>query len=80
MEPVKPDTQILIDIVTTRVTYGKYKGLLISDLPLHYLEWYASKGFPAGKMGMMLSTVYEIKTNGLNKILQQVKAVYGKQS
>jgi uncharacterized protein len=80
MEPVKPDTQILIDIVTTRVTYGKYKGVLICDLPLHYLEWYAGKGFPAGKMGMMLSTVYEIKTNGLNRILQLVKAAHGRQS
>ncbi len=78
MESVKPDTQILIDIVNTRVSYGKYKGVLISDLPLHYLEWYAGKGFPPGKMGMMLSTVYEIKTNGLNTILQRVKAVYGK--
>jgi uncharacterized protein (DUF3820 family) len=80
MEPVKPDSKILIDVVTTRMPYGKYKGVLISDLPPHYLEWYAGKGFPPGKMGMMLSTVFEIKTNGLNRILQLVKAAHGKQS
>ena len=80
MEPVKPDSKILIDVVTTRMPYGKYKGVLISDLPPHYLEWYAGKGFPPGKMGMMLSTVFEIKTNGLNKILQLVKAAHAKQS
>jgi hypothetical protein len=32
-----------------------------------------SKGFPPGKMGMMLSTTYEIKINGLTKILMVVK-------
>ncbi len=53
--------------------FGKHKGVLICDLPVHYLEWIYSKGLPAGKMGMMLATVYEIKTNGMHSILQSVK-------
>ncbi len=73
MEPVKPDVKILIAIVTTQMPFGKYKGVLISDLPVHYLEWLKNKGLPAGKMGMMLSTVYEIKVNGLSTILAKVK-------
>ena len=77
MEPIKPDNKILIDIVTTKMPFGKHKGVLISDLPPYYLEWFSAKGFPPGRLGMMLSTVYEIKTNGLNSILQKVKAVYG---
>ncbi len=80
MEPVKPDNQILIDIVNTRMPFGKHKGLLLCDLPPYYLEWMSSQGWPPGKMGMMLSTVYEIKTNGLNTILQQVKARYARNS
>ena len=78
MEPVKPDTQILIDIVNTRMPFGKHKGLLLCDLPAYYLEWMSTQGFPPGKMGMMLSTVFEIKTNGLTKILQLVKAAHGR--
>jgi hypothetical protein len=54
--------------------FGKYKGTLIADLPVYYLEWMHSKGFPPGKMGMLLSSVYEIKINGLNTILRNVKA------
>ncbi|PJJ79177.1 DUF3820 family protein [Mucilaginibacter auburnensis] len=73
MEPVQPDVKILIAIVTTQMPFGKYKGTLISDLPVYYLEWLKNKGLPAGKMGMMLSTVYEIKVNGLNTILDKVK-------
>jgi uncharacterized protein (DUF3820 family) len=75
MEQIKPDSQILVDIVQTKMPFGKYNGTLISDLPVSYLEWFKSKGFPPGKLGMMLSTVFEIKTNGLNSILTTVKNV-----
>ena len=74
MEPIKPDVKVLTDIVTTQMPFGKYKGTLISDLPVYYLEWLKNKGFPAGKLGMMLSTAYEIKTNGLTRILDLLKA------
>jgi hypothetical protein len=35
------------------------------DLPERYVVWFANNGFPEGKLGMMLQTVYEIKVNGL---------------
>ena len=66
--------QILKDLVTMQMPFGKYKGTLISDLPVYYLEWLKNKGLPAGKLGMMLSTVYEIKVNGLTRILDLLKA------
>lgn len=56
-----------------RMPYGKYKGTIIADIPISYLEWMASKGFTKDKMGMMLSTVFEIKTNGLTEILYRIK-------
>jgi uncharacterized protein (DUF3820 family) len=73
MEPIKPDSKILIEIVQTKMPFGKYKGTLLSDIPVYYLEWLRNKGFPPGKMGMLLSSVYEIKINGLNSILIMVK-------
>jgi uncharacterized protein (DUF3820 family) len=73
MEQVNFDQKILLDIISTQMPFGKHKGVLISDLPVHYLEWMHQKGFPAGKLGMMLSTVFEIKTNGLTAILFQLK-------
>jgi uncharacterized protein (DUF3820 family) len=54
--------------------YGKYKGTLIADIPVFYLEWLNSHGgFPPGKLGMILSSVYEIKINGMDIILRNVK-------
>jgi uncharacterized protein (DUF3820 family) len=78
VENIVPDPQILIDIVNTRMPFGKYKDTLICDMPISYLEWMHKKGFPPGKLGMMLSTVFEIKTNGVDQILQQIKQKYGR--
>jgi len=77
VEKVTPDSKILIEVVQTKMPYGKYKGTLISDLPVYYLEWLHSKGLPAGKLGMLLGTAYEIKINGLTSILTLVKKSLG---
>jgi uncharacterized protein (DUF3820 family) len=53
--------------------FGKYKGTLICDLPISYLEWFQKTGFPAGKLGMMIATIYEIKLNGLTYLLAPLK-------
>jgi len=53
--------------------FGKYKGRFLCDLPVHYLEWFAKEGFPAGKLGMQLHTIHEIKINGLEKLLTPLR-------
>lgn len=63
----------LMELVTTRMPYGKYEGRLLCDLPEPYLAWYHSKGFPKGKIGNLLGSVYEIKLNGMDKILRTLK-------
>jgi uncharacterized protein (DUF3820 family) len=73
VENVNADPQVLIDIVNTRMPFGKYKDTLVCDIPVSYLEWMNRKGFPPGKLGMMLSTTYEIKTNGVDKLLRMIK-------
>lgn len=69
----QPNPEILKSLVTVQMPFGKYKGRLLCDLPAYYLEWFAVKGFPEGKLGMQLATLYEIKTNGLGEILVGLK-------
>jgi uncharacterized protein (DUF3820 family) len=64
-----PDPTILKDVMKMPMPYGKYKGTLIKNLPTYYLEWMAGTGFPAGRLGMILSTVHTIKINGLDFLL-----------
>ena len=63
----------LIELVSTRMPFGKYKDRLLCDLPVSYLEWFSRKGFPPGKIGTQLSAVYEIKLNGLEYLLKPLK-------
>lgn len=69
------DSSILKDLITTEMPFGKYKGRKLCDLPTYYLEWFSTKGFPQGKLGMQLSTLFEIKTNGLDEILVNLKRI-----
>lgn len=57
----------------TRMPYGKFKGTYLIDLPEHYIVWYNAKGFPKGKMGDMLRLVYELKLNGLEYLIHNIK-------
>ncbi|MNJ97180.1 DNA polymerase III subunit epsilon [compost metagenome] len=65
--------QLLQDLVTMQMPFGKYKGRIICDLPESYLVWFHQEGFPPGKLGEMIATLYEIKLNGLEYLLQPLK-------
>lgn len=67
------DPKILLALVQTKMPFGKYKDTLVCDIPVHYLEWMAREGMPAGKLGMMLNTVLVIKSNGLQPIITNLK-------
>ena len=69
--PVNP--QILVDLVTIRMPFGKYKDRILCDLPEPYLVWLFRKGFPPDKIGILLSALYEIKLNGLEYLLKEIR-------
>ncbi|MBL0050739.1 MAG: DUF3820 family protein [Bacteroidetes bacterium] len=73
MEVPQANPQLLIEIVTMKMPFGKYKDRILCDLPVSYLEWFQRKGFPAGKLGVLLTTLYEIKLNGLEDLLKPLK-------
>lgn len=68
---LKPE--LLLELVKMKMPFGKYKDRLLCDLPVFYLEWFARQGFPEGKLGMLLSTIHLIKTNGLEDLLKPLK-------
>jgi uncharacterized protein len=67
------DPQLLLELAKYKMPFGKYKGTLLVDLPEPYVIWFANKGFPKGELGMMLSIVLEIKTNGLEYLFSPLK-------
>lgn len=73
MDDLSPDPEILLLLVKMEMPYGRYKGTLLCNLPVHYLEWIQREGFPSGKLGILLETIYEIKINGLESLLEPIK-------
>ncbi|MDN3690340.1 DUF3820 family protein [Cyclobacterium jeungdonense] len=67
------DNTILLDLVSKKMPFGKYKDRLICDVPEHYLIWFKRQGFPEGKLGIWLETMYEIRLNGLEHLLDKLK-------
>jgi uncharacterized protein (DUF3820 family) len=67
------NSEVLLDLVKFRMPFGRYKGIILADLPVSYLEWFQRKGFPDGKLGMQLATMYEIKSNGLEYLLDPLR-------
>jgi uncharacterized protein (DUF3820 family) len=67
------NSEVLLDLVKLTMPFGRYKGTILANLPVSYLEWFQRKGFPEGKLGMMLATMYEIKSNGLEYLLEPLR-------
>ena len=71
--PMLPNSSLLLELVSVKMPFGKYKDQILCNLPVSYLEWFNRKGFPKGKLGILLATIYEIKTNGLEYLLEPLK-------
>ncbi len=70
------DTQKLVALSHAKMPYGKYKGVYLVNLPEPYLVWYHQKGFPKGKIGEQLGSMYEIKVNGLEDMIRKIQRDY----
>ncbi|NJM80074.1 MAG: DUF3820 family protein [Flavobacterium sp.] len=58
--------------------FGKYKDWYLIDLPEYYVVWYSNKGFPKGQLGEQLQLVYELKLNGLEELVRNIKRNFPK--
>ncbi len=70
------DHEKLIKLSHTKMPFGKYEGRFLIDLPEYYIVWYARKGFPKGVLGEQLQLVYELKLNGLEDLIRNIKKKY----
>jgi len=70
---VQPDKNAFLKLAQITMPFGKYAGYRLVDLPEPYVVWLSRKGFPKGELGELLSTVYEIKINGLEYLFKPRK-------
>jgi len=63
----------LLALAKAKMPFGKYKGYYLIDLPEYYVVWYRNKGFPSGKLGLQMQSVYELKLNGLEDLVRKLR-------
>lgn len=69
----EPDLSVLVDVARTRMPFGRYAGTRLIDLPEPYVVWFRNRGYPRGRLGALLATLYEIKANGLEPLLAPLR-------
>lgn len=60
----------LLKLANSKMPFGKFQGRYLVDLPEPYLVWFKQKGFPKGEIGSLLEEMFEIKVNGLEKLIR----------
>lgn len=73
MNPSSPNHDLLRELVNYRMPFGKYQGTRLVELPEAYLAWFHRKGFPSGKLGVMLETALVVRSNGLEPLLERLR-------
>ena len=70
--------QALIELAHYKMPFGKYKDRYLVDIPEYYYTWFSQKGFPEGKLGRMMTQMYDIKINGLEELIYTIKRNFKK--
>lgn len=60
----------MVAAINQRMPFGKYQGQRLLDVPEPYLVWFKQRGFPRGRLGEQMALVYEIRLNGLEKLVR----------
>lgn len=70
--------EALIELAHYKMPFGKYKDRYLVDVPEYYYVWYKQKGFPEGKLGRMMIQMHDIKMNGLEELIYNIKRNFKK--
>ena len=65
--------KLLIKLSHTKMPYGKYEGKYLIDLPEYYVVWLKNNRLPNGQLGEQILLVYELKLNGMEDIVRNVR-------
>jgi len=68
-----PKKEELLALAHYKMPFGKFKGRYLVQLPESYLQWFNQKGFPEGKLGIMMKQALEVKINGLEPLLLKIR-------
>lgn len=66
----------LLKLAFMKMPFGKFKGQFLSSVPEPYFVWFKRQGFPKGKLGQRMQMCYDLKVNGQENILFELRRQY----
>lgn len=73
MDPYDESRKLLQELSTAKMPFGKYAGRYLIDLPEAYVLWFRDRGFPRGRLGELMENLVEIKANGLESVIRELR-------
>ncbi|AUC79110.1 hypothetical protein CW736_06815 [Nonlabens sp. MB-3u-79] len=73
MEEPLFDHNLLIEMAWYKMPFGAHKGKFLSEVPESYYIWFRRQGFPTGKLGNYMQTVFDMKVNGIEGMLREIR-------
>ena len=66
--------EALLELAFLKMPFGKYAGRYLDEIPEAYYVWFRQKGWPKGKLGEQLQAMFEVKVNGLEPIIREIRS------
>lgn len=66
------DPELLYCVLSWRMPFGRHETWPLLDLPEPYVVWMHRNAQLEGKLGKVMALLYEIKVNGLERLLEQI--------
>ncbi len=67
------DPKLLIELANARMPFGRFKNSYLSRIPEEYYLWLQHEGWPHGKLGQQMALMLDLKTNGLETLLDPLR-------
>ena len=68
------DPNLMYKLANYQMPFGKHSNTLLIDMPLDYLQWFSTKGFPQGELGELMRIVYDLKSGDMEHLLEHVRS------
>ena len=60
----------LAEVSRTVMPFGRYRGRRLVEVPAEYLQSFAGKGWPKGRIGELMQIVYQMKADGSEAVFR----------
>lgn len=67
--PFPHDQNLLVKLANVKMTFGKYAGQYLTDIPEEYFIWFEKQGFPEGELGEYMEMMKELKVYEMEHLL-----------